>query len=99
MTITWNFSKRGEVISFIATYIFENPGCKMIEACKAIAIEKGDVSKWKSYSRYFTTSWTVLEQYRYAGRYWVEVEEGNNQWILTTEGMGLVRIAESESEN
>ena len=92
-------AKYGSNIKFIATYIFNNPGCTSTEARKALCVKNGIT--WTNgtdmrgqYTSYFTTGWIGGSSWprNPCGRYWHRVirPDGKNGLLLTTEGLSRV---------
>ena len=70
-------------LNFIATYIFEHPGCSASEVRRSLYIFKNaeldeNFSEKKSYISYFQMSKESSLNRGYAGKYWKKVEEKAN---------------------
>ena len=91
--------KRGTNIGFIATYIFNNPGCTSGEARTALC-ENNGVS-WTNgtemrgqYTTYFNAGWIGGKSWprNPCGRYWHRMirPDGKTGYLLTLEGLSKV---------
>jgi len=94
-----NQTKWGDNIRFLATFIFNNPGCTSTEARKALCKYKG--KRWTNgtdmrgqYTSYFTTGWIGGSSWprNPCGRYWHRMKrpDGKTGHLLTTEGLAQV---------
>ena len=88
----------GDNISFLAHYLFDNPGATSREARKALCEKNG--IEWISntvmrgqYTSYFCTGW-VGNWRNPCGRYWNRFyrEDGKNGYVLTLEGLSKVQL-------
>ncbi len=91
--------KRGSNIKFLATFIFNNPGCTSTEARRALCENNGKI--WTNgtdmrgqYTTYFTTGWIGGSSWprNPCGRYWHRMKrpDGKTGHLLTTEGLSKV---------
>ena len=89
----------GANISFLANYIFNNPGCTSGEARKALCENNGKV--WTNgtemrgqYTTYFNAGWIGGKSWpkNPCGRYWRRhsFENGKTGYVLTLEGLSKV---------
>ena len=97
-----NKVKFGENISFIASYLFENPGARSGEIRKALCENNG--VEWTTptkmrgqYTSYFCTGW-IGGPWKWpknpTGRYWKRVfrPDGKSGYMLTLEGISKVNL-------
>ncbi len=95
------YVKYGANIEFIATYIFNNPGCTSTEVRRALTENNGRV--WTNgtemrgqYTAYFCTGWIGGSSWprNPCGRYWHRMKrpDGKNGHLLTTEGLSKVTV-------
>ena len=80
-------------LNFIATYIFEHPGCSASEVRRSLYIFKNaeldeNFSEKKSYISYFQMSKESSLNRGYAGKYWKKVNR--TRWVITD--LGLEKI-------
>ncbi len=91
--------KPGGNIKFLATYIFNNPGCTSTEARKALCQHNG--INWKSatemrgqYTTYFNAGWIGGTSWpkNPCGRYWKRMKrpDGKSGHLVTIEGLSKV---------
>ena len=89
----------GSNIAFIATYIFNNPGCTSTDARKALCAKNGIT--WTNgtdmrgqYTTYFNTGWIGGDSWpkNPCGRYWKRTTrpDGKTGHLLTLEGLSKV---------
>ena len=79
-------------LNFIATYLFENPGCSATEVRKALWIYKhkklcDSYNPKKSYTSYFQIDKTKSHR-GYCPKFWKKINRC--RWVLTSEGLSLV---------
>jgi hypothetical protein len=90
------FDKRIEMakklnnLNFIATYIFEHPGCSASEVRRSLYIFKNskldeNFSEKRSYISYFQTSKDSNNNRGYAGKYWKKINR--TRWVITEQGL------------
>jgi len=77
-------------LNFIATYIFEHPGCSASEVRRALYIYKnkkldGNFSERRSYVSYFQQPSQGISHRGYAGKYWKKINR--SRWIITDQGL------------
>lgn len=92
--------KRGENIEFLATYIFNNPGCTSGEARKALCLRNR--VRWTNgtemrgqYTTYFNEGWIGGKKAwarNPCGRYWKRMKrpDGKTGHLVTLEGLSKV---------
>ncbi len=77
-------------LNFIATYIFEHPGCSASEVRRALYVFKNrqideNFSERKSYVSYFQQPTSGISHRGYAGKYWKKINR--TRWIITESGL------------
>ena len=89
----------GSNISFLAKYIFNNPGATSRECREALCENNGVV--WTTptemrgqYTSYFCTGWIGAAWPNPCGRYWHRMKrpDGRNGHLLTLEGLSKVSV-------
>lgn len=80
-------------LNFIATYIFESPGCSASEVRRALYYYKNNIldenfSERKSYVSYFQMSKESSTHRGYAGKYWNKINR--TRWVVTDLGLQKV---------
>ena len=96
-------AKYGENISFIASYLFKNPGANSTKVRKALCLHNG--IEWTNshdmrgqYTTYFTTGWIGGRSWpkNPCGRYWTRMvrPDGKTGHLVTIEGICKVNLAE-----
>tara|TARA_R110000851_G_scaffold25240_10_gene72886 strand:- start:126 stop:452 length:327 start_codon:yes stop_codon:yes gene_type:complete len=83
-------AKKLNNLNFIATYIFEHPGCSASEVRRALYFFKNSIldegfSEKKSYVSYFQTSKDSTTNRGYAGKYWEKINR--TRWVITDKGL------------
>jgi hypothetical protein len=94
--------KKGDNIKFLATYIFNNPGCTSTDARKALCLNNG--INWTTgtkmrgqYTTYFSSGW-IGGRHKWPrnplGRYWKRMKrpDGKTGLLVTTEGLFKVEV-------
>ena len=95
----------GKNISFIAHYLFDNPGAASGEIRRALCSHKG--VEWTNptemrgqYTTYFTTGWIGGKAWpkNPCGRYWTRIPrpDGKNGYMLTLEGITKVNLEKTQ---
>lgn len=83
-------TQKSNNINFIATYIFENPGCSASNVRRALYVFKNkkldcNFSERKSYTSYFHQPTTGEPHRGYAGKYWKKINR--TRWVITEVGL------------
>ena len=79
-------AKKPNNLNFIATYIFEFPGCSASEVRRSLYVFKNAIldegfSEKKSYTSYFQMSKDSISHRGYAGKYWKKINR--TRWVIT----------------
>ena len=77
-------------INFIATYIFEYPGCCASEVRRALYVYRNkelddNFSERRSYVSYFYQPSNGVSHRGYAGKYWQKINR--TRWSITPDGL------------
>ena len=97
--------RSGENISFIAKYLFDNPGARQGEIRQALCQQNG--VEWTTptemrgqYTTYFCSGWIGGSSWprNPCGRYWTRMirPDGKTGYMLTIEGISKVNLEETQ---
>jgi len=84
--------KKSNNLNFIATYIFQHPGCSASEVRRALYFYKykclSNFSERRSYVSYFQQPTTGGSHRGYAGRFWKKINR--TRWVVTDQGLAKI---------
>lgn len=82
-------ARLGSNLEFIATYLFTHFGARSSDVRRALCRHRGKEYHRGMYCSYFAHLPKYKRKSQYRDRYWTKTDNG---WILTSQGMGLVKL-------